>query len=206
MIFNILALIVAVTIHEFSHAFAATRLGDPTARVLGRLSLNPLRHMDPLGTLALIFFGFGWGKPVPFNPQNLRKPTRDGALIAFAGPISNILTAILCAVPLKYLQGTAFAETPFYVFLWHLLYVSILLFALNVLPFPPFDGSKIVGIFVPYHLRGRYEHFLESGVMWVLIFIAFDQMILKSIADFTILGTIISTITTWILTLVGLGS
>ncbi len=205
-IFNIIALVIAVTIHEFSHAWTATRLGDPTAHVHGRVTLNPLKHLDLLGTLALIFFHFGWGKPVPFNPHNLRKPTRDSALIACAGPASNIITAILCAIPLKYLAMTTFAATLPYAFIGHLFGVSIFIFALNVLPFPPFDGSKIIGIFIPHRYKYQYDRFLENGVTWVLIFIAFDQMIIKYLTGESVLGTIIGGMASWIFALVGLGS
>src|SRR3990172_8857289 len=90
-IFGLVALIVAITIHEFSHAAAAERLGDPTPRLQGRLTLNPLAHLDPLGTLMLILIRFGWGKPVQFDPYNLRHPRRDSAIISLAGPTSNIV-------------------------------------------------------------------------------------------------------------------
>lgn len=206
MLLYIIALVVAVTIHEFSHAWVATRLGDPTPHIHGRVTLNPLKHLDPLGTLALIFFHFGWGKPVPFNPHNLRKPTRDSALIACAGPASNILTAILCAIPLKYLAATAFASTIFYSFIGSLFAVSIVLFSLNILPLPPFDGSKVIGIFIPRKWKYEYDQFLENGVTWVLIFIVFDQMIVKHLLGESILGYVVGAITNAIFALVGLGS
>lgn len=203
---TIIALLAAVTIHEFAHAFVATRLGDPTPQIQGRVSLNPLRHIDPLGTFALIFFHFGWGKPVQFNPHNLRRPTRDSALIALAGPAVNILTAILCAIPLKYLSGSQFGGVFVRDFIQALFEISIYLFALNILPFPPFDGSKIVGLLVPFHQRHRYERFLEDGVTWVLIFILFDQIVVRNIFGVTILGYIVGTVASAIFALVGLGS
>lgn len=195
-----------MSIHEFSHALAATRLGDPTARVYGRLTLNPLKHFDLVGTLSLIFFGIGWGKPVPFNPENLRSPKRDSALIALAGPFSNLLIAIACAIPLKYLSGTAFGATPFYGLIGQLFMISILLFALNVLPFPPFDGSKIIGIFVPRRLQHAYENYMREGVKYVVIFILFDVMVLRQIFNFSILHTIVVKMTTWIIALISLGT
>src|SRR3989304_9414536 len=97
------ALLIAVTIHEFAHAFIADKLGDPTPGMQGRISLNPLRHLDPIGTLMLILFRFGWGKPVPFDPFNLRHPKRDSAIIALAGPVSNIILAIFASFILRFL-------------------------------------------------------------------------------------------------------
>src|SRR3972149_935093 len=98
LVFNLVALIVAITIHEFSHALAAERLGDPTPRLQGRLTLNPLKHLDPIGTILLILVRFGWGKPVQFDPFNLRHPRRDSAIISIAGPVSNAIVAILASL------------------------------------------------------------------------------------------------------------
>src|SRR3990167_10568404 len=94
-VFFIPALLIALTVHEFSHALVADKLGDPTPRLMKRLSLNPLNHLDPIGTLMLLFFHFGWGKPVPFDPFNLRHPRRDAALISLAGPVSNLILAAI---------------------------------------------------------------------------------------------------------------
>src|SRR3989338_7102351 len=91
----IIALLSAITIHEFSHAWVADRLGDPTPRLMGRVTLNPLAHLDPIGTIALLLIGFGWGKPVPFDPFNLENPRRDSALIALAGPASNLISIFI---------------------------------------------------------------------------------------------------------------
>jgi len=89
------ALILSISVHEFAHAYVADKLGDPTPRYLGRVTLNPKAHLDPIGTLLLVVAGFGWGKPVPFNPNNLSNPKRDAALISFAGPLSNFFMAII---------------------------------------------------------------------------------------------------------------
>src|SRR3990167_11554391 len=101
----IAALLFAITIHEFSHAWTADRLGDPTPRLQGRITLNPIAHLDPLGTLMLILFRFGWGKPVQFDQFNLRNPRRDTMLISIAGPTSNLLTAVLAAILLRFLPN-----------------------------------------------------------------------------------------------------
>lgn len=134
---SIVALIIAITIHEFAHAYMSDRLGDPTARSQGRLSLNPLVHLDPIGTLMLLIARFGWGKPVPVDPYNLRHPKRDYALISIAGPASNIILAIIVTLLLKILP------TSFAFFAIPLIYINILLAIFNLLPFHPLDGSHI---------------------------------------------------------------
>ncbi|KKS87212.1 MAG: Peptidase M50 [Candidatus Gottesmanbacteria bacterium GW2011_GWB1_43_11] len=103
-LFYVAALIVAITIHEFSHAWSADHLGDPTPRLQGRLTLNPLAHLDPLGTILLFLVHFGWGKPVQFDPFNLRNPRRDAALISLAGPAANLLLATVCSIALRILS------------------------------------------------------------------------------------------------------
>lgn len=203
---SIIAIIFAVTIHEYCHAWMAYKLGDPTGKIFGRLSLNPLRHFDFFGTLSLIFFGIGWGKPVPFNPENLRSPKRDSALVALAGPLSNLLTALVFAIPLKYLSDSAFRTLPIYGLFGHIFAISVLLFALNVLPFPPFDGSKIIGIFVPRRFQGVYENYLRDGMKYVILFILFDVLVLQNVFSFSILHTIVIKMTTWIIAIISLGT
>lgn len=205
-IYSVIAIIFAVSIHEAAHAWMADKLGDSTGRIYGRLTLNPLKHFDVVGTLSLILFGIGWGKPVPFNPDNLRHPKRDSALIALAGPVSNLLTAIIFAIPLKYLGDTSFAAFPLYTLFGHFFAISILLFSLNVLPFPPFDGSKIIGVFVPRRFHHAYETYLREGVKYVILFILFDVLVLKEIFHFTILNTIVVKMTMWIIALISLGT
>jgi len=131
------SLIIAITIHEFSHAFVADHFGDPTPRAHGRVSLNPLRHLDPLGTLMLILIGFGWGKPVPIDPYNLSK--KEEIAVSLAGPGSNLILAILSAIiihilPLNPLVGAI---------LFSLIKYNILLAIFNLIPIPPLDGSKL---------------------------------------------------------------
>jgi Zn-dependent protease len=127
-----LSLIIAITIHEFSHAYTADHFGDPTPRAYGRVSLNPLRHLDPLGTLMLLVVHFGWGKPVPIDPYNLTK--KEEVLVAFAGPASNLAIAIIFAVIIRFLPFSIF-----YIFIQ----TNIILAIFNLLPIPPLDGSKI---------------------------------------------------------------
>lgn len=205
-LFSLIAIVIGVTVHEFSHAWMANRLGDPTGKHLGRLTLNPLRHFDLFGTLALIAFGIGWGKPVPFDPHNLRHPKRDAALISLAGPFANFLSAVLVAIPLKYLAGSSFAGSPFYQLLGAIFWISILLFSLNILPLPPLDGSKIVGIFIPSRFHYQYEMYLRDGVKYFIMFILLDMLILDEVLGQSVLGTIVFGIANWVSAIVSLGT
>ncbi len=137
-ILSFLALIVAITIHEFAHAFAADRLGDPTPRANDRLSLNPLKHLDPLGTIMLIFAGIGWGKPVPIDPYNFRFPRRDEFLVSLAGPGSNLILALITSLIWRFLP----INIPYSIY-YILISVNVSLAVFNLLPVPPLDGSKI---------------------------------------------------------------
>ena len=162
-----LALIIAVTIHEFSHAFIADKLGDPTASLEGRISLNPLKHLDPIGTLMLLVFRFGWGKPVPFDPFNLRHPKRDSALIALAGPASNLILATLLAVSLKFLA------LPLLTLLFiPIIIININLAIFNFLPIPPLDGSKILYGILPLSWAEEFNSFMKDyGILLLILLI-----------------------------------
>lgn len=213
ILFSLIAIILAVTVHEFSHVLTANLLGDPTGKFLGRLTLNPLAHVDPVGTVLLPLISmlsglplFGWGKPAPFNPHNLRHPTRDAALISVAGPISNFLFAILTAIPLKYLQTTVFENTPGYRLLAMIFLTNVFLCAFNLLPFPPLDGSKIVGIFIPRRFEYAYERYLESGTRWFFYFLLFDAFVLKSWLGFSIISVLVLNVAQWIAAIVSLGT
>lgn len=186
LIVAILPLLFAITLHEAAHGYIACKLGDKTALMLGRVSLNPIRHIDPIGTivvpLVMLFlstgFIFGWAKPVPVTWQNLKNPRRDMALVAAAGPASNLLMAILWAAIAKigyFLLGT-----------WDHLYwgrvtalfltkagqfgilINILLLVLNLLPIPPLDGSRVVSALLPPRLAARYD-LIEPYGFWILI-------------------------------------
>jgi Zn-dependent protease len=132
-----ICLIVAITIHEFSHAFIADHFGDPTPRAHGRLSLNPLRHLDPLGTLMLLVFHFGWGKPVPIDPYNLSK--KEEIAVSLAGPGSNLILAVISALIIHFLPLNAFISA----FVFYLISINLTLAIFNLIPIPPLDGSKI---------------------------------------------------------------
>ena len=138
-IFLIISLLLAVSFHEAAHAWTADRLGDPTAKHAGRLTLNPLAHLDPIGTIALIVAHIGWGKPVPVNPNNLKHPSRDNFLIALSGPAVNLILAIIAALLLRLLVNLPLARDFFSEFI----ILNIFLMVFNLLPIPPLDGSKV---------------------------------------------------------------
>jgi Zn-dependent protease len=159
-------LVLAITIHEYAHAVAADKLGDPTPRSQGRLTLNPLSHLDPLGTLALLFLGFGWGRPVMFDPYNLRNPRRDGALIALAGPISNLLLATILAL---FLRFSALPDL-FSAIIGILIGMNITLAIFNLVPIFPLDGEKILGGILPTELYVEFANIMRQYGTIILIF------------------------------------
>ena len=147
LIIFLLSLVLAVTVHEFAHAWTADRLGDPTPGLMGRLTLNPAAHLDPIGSLLFLFIGFGWGKPVPYDPFNLKDPRRDAALISVAGPLSNFIMALAAAIIIKLLNLVElnFLTSIGYLFLVNLIRINIVLGIFNLLPFSPLDGFQFVG-------------------------------------------------------------
>lgn len=167
---SLVALVVAITIHEFAHAYAADRLGDPTPRVQGRLTLNPLAHMDPLGTLMLLIARFGWGKPVIFDPFNLRHPRRDAAIISLAGPASNILLATLLSLLLRALLSTPYALL-IYIILQPIIVMNVFLAIFNLVPIHPLDGFKIVGGMLPREYARQWQELEPYGMIFLLFLI-----------------------------------
>ena len=158
------ALLIAVTIHEFAHAYIADKLGDPTPGMQGRISLNPLRHLDPIGTLMLILFRFGWGKPVQFDPFNLAHPKRDSALIALAGPASNLILATALSLLSRLSPGSFLA-----ILAIPLIIMNINLAIFNLLPVPPLDGAKVLYGILPMEWAEEYNHFMKDYGMILLI-------------------------------------
>lgn len=145
-VFFVVALVIAITIHEWAHAWVATLLGDPTARLSGRLTLNPVSHMDPLGTIMLFLAGFGWGRPVPYNPNFVKQGKLGEVIIALSGPASNIVVAFIFALPARImlLQTGTVPEGNLFRFLAIVVTLNVLLAAFNLIPIPPLDGSKIL--------------------------------------------------------------
>jgi Zn-dependent protease len=170
-VITFIALIMVIAIHEFAHGWAAGQLGDPTARLAGRLTLNPIKHLDPIGTILMLLTGFGWGKPTPFDPYNLKNPRKDGALIAIAGPLSNFLTAIILAIVLRILilthnQGIIVTGTflilPF-------IQLSLGLGIFNLVPIDPLDGFKIVGGFLNDEQAAQWYSLRRYGLFFLLL-------------------------------------
>ncbi|MFH1565574.1 MAG: site-2 protease family protein [bacterium] len=158
-------LVFVITIHEFAHAFAAAKLGDATAKMSGRLTLNPLAHLDKFGTLALLFFGIGWGKPVPFNIFNLKNPKRDQAIIAFAGPLSNLLMAFVLSFVYK-ISPAGIVATGIFM----LMQLNLILAFFNLIPVEPLDGFKVVLGLIPSRLAGDWLETQRYG-LYILIFL-----------------------------------
>ena len=154
--------------HELAHAWVANKLGDPTAKLEGRLTFNPLASVDPMGALALLLFGFGWAKPVPVDSRYFRKPKRDMAITALAGPVSNLLAAFVGAVLVAIME----AFSPYngftnfvYNVLWYYVVVNISLAVFNLIPMPPLDGSRIVAAFLSDRVMYTYYRYQNLFVM-----------------------------------------
>lgn len=158
----IIGLVFAISIHEFAHALIAYRLGDPTAKLAGRLTLNPASHLDPIGTLALLLVGIGWGKPTPFDPFNLRNVKRDSALISVAGVASNFLLATILSLPylIAYLTGNLnFQIQTLYENLAVVIWINLILGVFNLIPVSPLDGFKVLAGLLP---RDWYRDFVQT--------------------------------------------
>ena len=186
-LYYIAALLITLSVHEASHALIAYYLGDPTAKIRGRLTLNPIAHLDLFGSLIfLVTQTIGWGKPVPVNPANFKNPVRDNALTALAGPVSNFLLAFLIAIIWKYLGQ--YLWEPLLIVLQTTFHVSIFLGIFNLFPFPPLDGSKILGLIVPRKWYAKYDHYLENGLKYFVAIILIDGFILGDLFGFSIFG------------------
>lgn len=183
----VVGLLVAITVHEASHAFMAYRLGDDTARRLGRLTLNPLAHLDPVGTAMLFVVGFGWGKPVPVNPFLLRThPRRGMAQVAVAGPLANLATVALVAIPIK--LGLLAWHSPFYYLpfsqrepAWlladifgYIVFFNVILALFNLIPVPPLDGYNVVQGLVPQRWSASFSRLAPYGPVLLLAVVLID--------------------------------
>ncbi len=192
-VISALVVLIVLTIHEYSHGYAAYRLGDNTAKNFGRLTLNPIKHLDPMGAVCMLFFHVGWAKPVPINPRNFKKPKRDFALTALAGPLSNIVLAFFAAplyllllshmIKLGYIQNTLLFNLANYSLLFlnlfHIINVGLGVF--NLLPIPPFDGSRLLNVILPekvYFGIMKYEKQIYFATLaWLIVGDYFASML-----------------------------
>lgn len=179
-----ISIIIAIGIHEYAHAYMADRLGDPTPGLQGRLTLNPIRHLDPVGTILIFLIGFGWGKPVMFDPFNLRDPRRDAALIAVAGPVTNFIMAAMGSAVLYALFWTATNLFLFEQFLQIFIQLNIALGVFNLIPVSPLDGFKIVGGLLPEEQSREWYGLERFGFIFLLVLIF-------PIGDSSMIGTIL---------------
>ncbi len=183
LLFTLPCILVALTFHEVAHGWMAYRLGDPTARSLGRLSLNPLKHLDPIGTLCMILFHFGWARPVPVNSRYFKKPRRDMALTAAAGPVMNfilafggllvmrILLVVFSALPVPSSSFLMNIEIAAYTLFYYFHVINLSLGVFNLIPVPPLDGSRIFLVWLPakyYFGIMKYERYIQFGLLVLL--------------------------------------
>lgn len=201
----IISILIALSVHEWAHAYTANRLGDPTPGQNGRLTLNPVAHLDPLGALMFFLIGFGWAKPVPVDGRYFARPKRDLSLVAVAGPLSNLVLAVMAFTALFFMTNggalsidallaqpqTATAYAVLLKILQSSLFVNLALMAFNLLPVPPLDGSNILQFFIPLRHERQYEEFLRVGP-FILIGVIIAENILH-----------IPIISWWVLWIVG---
>lgn len=192
--------LLAVTLHEVAHGYVAERFGDPTARLLGRLTLNPIRHLDPIGTLALLFFGFGWARPVPVNFRNLGRPKQDMIWVALAGPVTNFAFAALSALLLRALallppglldSGAPLAMVirPLALMAGFSLYINVILALFNLIPIPPLDGGRVLSGLLPPRqaaLLARIEPFGFIIVIFLVFFTDLWQLVLGPMISYLV--------------------
>lgn len=175
MLYFIPVVLITLTVHEYAHGYVANRLGDPTAKMMGRLTLNPVKHIDPIGFIMMVFVGFGWAKPVMINARNFKNPKKGMAFSAAAGPISNLMMAVLGVLIYEILRRifvnaqifNSFAASALTFFSYFAM-LNVWFAVFNLLPVPPLDGSRIVTYFLPPKL-GYYYNYVERYGFMVLI-------------------------------------
>ncbi|MPM71918.1 hypothetical protein SDC9_118889 [bioreactor metagenome] len=185
-------LLLSIAFHEFAHCFVTDKLGDPTARIKGRLTLNPLAHLDPLGTVAIVLTGFGWGKAAPYDPYNLKNPVRDTALIAAAGPLSNFLLVAIFSFLLK----AGFGGDFFALLAPAVIYINLTLAIFNLLPVYPLDGGKVMRALLPYQASMEYEALMERYGTFILILLLIPWSGTSAVS--ALLGPILSSLMNWL--------
>ncbi|MFT8321729.1 MAG: site-2 protease family protein [Bacillus sp. (in: firmicutes)] len=179
----IITVIIGFTLHEFAHAYVAYKFGDPTAEKQGRLTLNPIAHIDPLGAIFIILVGFGWARPVPVNRYYFKRPKLAGVLVSFAGPFSNLVLAFVGFALYSMLIKTGITDGmpfDFYPFLTIFVYMNLLLFAFNLIPLPPLDGYRIIEDLVSSRIRAKMSQYEVYGS------ILFIVLVVTGLSDSTI--------------------
>lgn len=184
---RVIVLLIAFTVHELAHAVTADYLGDPTPRRMGRITLNPLKHLDPFGTIMLIIAGFGWAKPVMTNPMNMRgNPHTSMAIVAFAGPLSNLVMAGIAAIffrlgliDLNALMSGGAGTLSFSSLIFSFLYINLALAFFNLLPVPPLDGSRILYAILPAEMVYRLRPLEQYGFMILFLVVFFVPQVLN---------------------------
>lgn len=173
-----MAIIIALSVHEFAHAYVAYKFGDDTAKRQGRLTLSPMSHLDPIGMIAVLILGFGWARPVPVNPYNFKRPRLAGVLVSIAGPISNlILSAIGLIIWYSLLRFGVLDAIPFAVadtlgqFFQIFIVLNIVLFVFNLLPIPPLDGYRVIEDLAPANVRAKMTQYEKYGAIALLILV-----------------------------------
>lgn len=193
LLFQIMVLIFSVIIHEYMHGWMANHLGDPTAKDAGRLTVNPIPHIDVWGSIILPLmlvitkmpFIFGYAKPVPFNPYNLRDQKYGSAKVALAGPLANFIVALFFGLLLRFFSGYLIEHNIILAELLQItVYLNLFLMALNLLPIPPLDGSKVLMPFLPYDWQVKFSQFERFGFIFVLLFIFFGFSLIIPIINF----------------------
>lgn len=181
LLVSIPAVLLCLSVHEAAHGFMANALGDPTAKNAGRLTLDPKQHLDPIGTLCLLFFHVGWARPVPINPRYFKKPRRDIALTSLAGPLSNFLLALVAMFCGRFfLSSSSTVMIAIGLFCHSTVVMSIGLGVFNLIPVPPLDGSKILFSFLPYQYEYKmmqYQQYIQFGMFALLLLGVLDMPI-----------------------------
>lgn len=192
VIFELAVLIFSVMIHEIAHGAVALRLGDPTAKLAGRLTLNPAKHLDFFGSfllpLSLYFLShgsvmFGWAKPVPYNPMNLRNPKKGAGIIALAGPLTNLAVAVVFGLLVRMATPSLGPESTFVLFLHLIVLINILLAVFNLVPLPPLDGSGLLFSLLPSRYSAFQHFFMRYGFFILVVFIVFGFPLLAPIVN-----------------------